>query len=154
MAGGSEGNYMKTIGLAILLFLAGMQADQMMVAPKVTRETKQTVSEFTVTTRTCPAGYEGHFVDEAVGFNSESSMMYWGDGGPPVFTICFKTEFMDGVRKNPDMSAVRPQPPRAVWDSSPYLRVNPANCWSNGLYVCGTAITTAVPWISITDATH
>jgi len=88
--------------------------------PKVDKKIEKQVQEYTTVTRTCPAGYEGHFVDPDVGFdglttngelfNSGSGYYTFGSesGGPPMYTMCFKKEFMDLVRKNPDLIATKP----------------------------------------------
>jgi len=96
-----------------------------MVAPKVEHKQRQQVETYDEVTRTCPEGYEGHFVDYQEGFDSR---YYWSGGtgtasigqiwidGSGVreigYTICFKKEFMDQIRKNPDLLAPRPAPPK------------------------------------------
>jgi hypothetical protein len=105
-------------GCLILLF--GVQ--QQMVAPKVEHKKRTETQVYDEVTRSCPAGYEGHFVDPAVGFDYSvwlgGNMNGWGNitgwDHPQVYTICFKKEFMEEIRKNPEMLATRPAPPRAI----------------------------------------
>src|SRR6266550_1431749 len=104
------------------LFIGGslwfmFHAQQQMVAPKVERKTRTETQVYEQVTRSCPAGYEGHFVDTQTGFGDE----YWVTNGSglvlessPGYTVCFKREFMDEIRKNPDLLARRPAPPRPI----------------------------------------
>jgi hypothetical protein len=144
-----------------------VQQDQMTV-PKVTHEKHETTQTYTTTKMECPAGYEGHFVDQYAGFEShfEMGVATWGQEGAPAFALCFKKDFMDGVRKNPDLSTYRPSPPRAVqytipatpsWAPMPSttLPATIPNTWgtctlltTNG--ICTTGITTLTPY-SITS---
>jgi hypothetical protein len=123
---------MREVVAATLVFLAGAWCQSLstsgtniapqsqMVAPKVDKQTHTTTQTSVEVTRSCPAGYEGHFVDTRTGFGWE----YWNGGtgfgyfigeyGEPGYTICFSKEFMDGVRKNPDLLTNRPMPPRPV----------------------------------------
>jgi hypothetical protein len=112
------------IGSVLLLMLF---AQEQMVAPKVEHKKHEETTTYDEVIRSCPAGYEGHFVDVRAGFdwqywNGEGgswSFAYgWGynlDGqGEVGYTVCFKKEFMDKIRKNPDLLAPKPAPPRPV----------------------------------------
>lgn len=93
--------------LSLLLLLALPQSE--MVAPTVEhhKETQTTVNDYV--TRSCPAGYEGHFVVIAPGFDAQFPSIGTNLFGSEMFyTVCFKKELMDGVRKNPDLAAMRP----------------------------------------------
>lgn len=57
--------------------------------------------------RTCPEGYEGHFVDPHDGFFADAPVLQLGEG-QAVFAVCFKKDFMDKLRKNPDALMVKP----------------------------------------------
>ena|SRR6266550_9354357 len=104
------------------LFIGGslwflFYAQQQMVAPKVEHKKRTETQVYDEVTRSCPAGYEGHFVDTQTGFGYE----YWNSGawvgnGPsvPGYTVCFKKEFMDEIRKNPELLTARPAPPRPI----------------------------------------
>ncbi len=92
-----------------------------MVAPKVEHHERKETQTYDDVTRSCPAGYEGHFVDIQQGFD----WRYWDGGGyvfsgfpsagsAPAYTVCFKKEFMDEIRKNPELLIPRPQPPHGV----------------------------------------
>lgn len=129
---------MKSITVAVLAFFAGMQSltfyqnstgtlngtDQM-VPPKIEHHTYETTQKHDTVTRSCPAGYEGHFVDKQEGFDSSFPQMIgsWGiegyPSGAPAYTICFKNDFMEQIRKNPDLTTYRPAPPRAVINITP-----------------------------------
>lgn len=94
-----------------------------MVLPTVKTETKTSTTQYTVTTRECPAGYEGHYVDINKGFDAEyqsasgelGGVLYFSDGAEaPKYTVCFEKKFMDKVRANPAMQATRPAPPHPV----------------------------------------
>jgi len=99
-----------------LLLLFGAQ--EQMVAPKVEHKKRTETQVYDEVTRSCPAGYEGHFVDTQTGFD----YVYWlgnlqwsvSTGGIPGYTICFKKEFMDEIRKNPELLVARPAPPRPI----------------------------------------
>jgi len=103
---------------ALLMFLfAGAQSE--MTLPKVTHTKHSDTIITTVTTHTCPPGYEGHYVDPIVGFDEDYQLhegITWGEGvqdiGTVSYTVCFLKSFMDEVRKNPDMSSHKPLPPR------------------------------------------
>lgn len=98
--------------LGVLIFFSMLQSDPITV-PKVEHETKSYTSTVEIVKRTCPDGYEAHFVDIREGFDQG----YWLSGtglyniSEPGYTICFKTDFMDKVRNNPEMLAARPSPP-------------------------------------------
>lgn len=113
---------MKSIAVGALLFFAGMQAEQM-VTPKIEHHTYETTEKHDTVTRSCPVGYEGHYVDKQEGFDAvfPEPNISWGGyvPGPPVYTICFKNDFMEQVRKNPDLTTYRPAPPRAVINITP-----------------------------------
>jgi hypothetical protein len=111
---------MRLITLASLALL--MQSNPI-VAPIVTHKDESYTQHVDRVTRTCPPGYEGHYVDQKLGFDSD----YWAGGtgfvfsdsgtftgGPPYYTICFDKKFMDEIRKNRDLSSQRPLPPRGV----------------------------------------
>ena len=119
--------------LASLLVLAllfavplGSQQEPTMTLPKVEHEMESHVEKTETTTRTCPAGYEGHFVDIPEGFDAAQRFAHgWATGpslfdyegrpsGEPGYTVCFKKSFMDEMRKNTDMTAARPLPPRGL----------------------------------------
>lgn len=97
------------------MFFSMLQSDPITV-PKVEHKTQSYTSTVEVVERTCPDGYEGHFVDPQLGFDDE----YWlrrgtvTVGPESAYTICFKKDFMDKVRKNPDMLTVKPSPPRGA----------------------------------------
>ena len=111
----------------LALLLAGTAFSQTatapdMTVPKVERKTTQRTVQDEEVIRTCPAGYEGHFVDIQEGFD----WRYWngataligpiefGEHGIPGYTICFSKKFMDEIRKNKDLVAPRPVPPRGA----------------------------------------
>jgi len=115
---GAKGDEMRSLIAGSLLFLFGAQ--QQMVAPKVEHKKRTETQVYDDVTRSCPVGYEGHFVDVHTGFGWE----YWNGGygfsingyggGEPGYTVCFKQEFMDEIRKNPELLVVRPARPRPV----------------------------------------
>jgi len=106
----------KLAGIVLLLFFG---SQEQIVAPKVEHKKRTETQEYDDVTRSCPAGYEGHFVDTNTGFGWTT---YWNGawayvitGYPePGYTVCFKKEFMDEIRKNPELLAPRPAPPRPV----------------------------------------
>jgi hypothetical protein len=108
---------MRALIIGTLLLLFGVQ--EQMVAPKVERKKRTETQVYEEVTRSCPAGYEGHFVDTRTGFGPE---YWWGEqgffisayGGELGYTVCFKKEFMDEIRKNPELIAERPLPPKPV----------------------------------------
>lgn len=105
------------VGSLLLLF----GAQQQMVAPKVEHKKRTETQVYDDVTRSCPDGYEGHFVDTRTGFGYE---YWWSNGGlwntlqydlgAPGYTICFDKKFMDEIRKNPALLVARPAPPRPV----------------------------------------
>jgi hypothetical protein len=112
---------MRALITGAVLLLLGTQ--QQMVAPKVEHKKHEQTTTYDEVIRSCPDGYEGHFVD----FNSGFDYSYWmstgnltmstwsfSELGPPGYTICFKKEFMDEIRKNPDLLIARPAPPKGV----------------------------------------
>lgn len=114
---------MRVIVTLILLISFGWQASApSMIVPKVEHHQHQEIKTYDVITRSCPDGYEGHFVDVQPGFDNG----YWSNGvlanqgfmiqtvDTPGYTICFSVKFMDEVRKNPDLLAVRPGPIKPV----------------------------------------
>lgn len=99
--------------LLVILTLLAMQSD--MAVPTVTHKDDSYTQKVDTVTRKCPDGYEGHFVDQQAGFGWDDGYFNGGYFIPSaVFTICFKKSFMDDVRKNKDLSTVRPDPPRGV----------------------------------------
>lgn len=104
--------------IVLALLAVGAQSESMVV-PKVEHETKSSTTTYEVVTRSCPEGYKGHFVDYNAGFDA---MNYWviGSGafnsldGAPAYTVCFKKEFMEQVRKNKDLLTTRPLAPRPI----------------------------------------
>jgi hypothetical protein len=105
---------MRSIVAIFLLFALG---EQQMVAPKVKKETHVVPAEtYETVTRSCPDGYEGHFVDTEIGFGSERYSLGWSAGSfsssGQGFTVCFDKKFMDEIRKNHDLLANRPPFPR------------------------------------------
>ena len=109
---------MRALIAGTLLLLFGAQ--QQMVAPKVEHKKRTETQTYDEVIRSCPAGYEGHFVDVQEGFDFGrwvTGATFSGGftlGEPPGYTICFKKEFMDEIRKNPELLAPRPAPPRGV----------------------------------------
>jgi hypothetical protein len=112
-------NQMRVLILSGALLFFGAQ--ERMVAPKVEHKKRTETQTHDDVTRSCPAGYEGHFVDIQPGFDSErwisQTLIYrlnqYG-AGELGYTICFKKEFMDEIRKNPELLAPRPAPPKGV----------------------------------------
>lgn len=108
---------MRAAILAITLLAAGFYQEQM-VAPKVEHKQREETYKYDDVTRTCPDGYEGHFVDVQTGFGIErywAGIQYFAIGaGEFGYTICFKKEFMDKIKKNPELFAPRPLPPKPV----------------------------------------
>jgi hypothetical protein len=104
---------MKIVAMMVLAALLGIPQDSMTV-PQVKHEKHTTETTTDYVTRTCPDGYEGHFVDVDPGFNGKYEGILFSNGspaepqGPLGYTICFKKEFMDQVRKNPDLLTPRP----------------------------------------------
>jgi hypothetical protein len=108
------------IALIVLAWAFFAQSiNEPMVLPKVEHKTEKHEVTDETETRSCPVGYEGHFVDQRQGFDWQ----YWAFGnvfggvsinGEPAFTVCFKKGFMDELRKNKDMVRMRPSPPRGV----------------------------------------
>lgn len=103
----------KLILTALAIFL--MPQSDPITVPKVERKTQSYTSTVETVERTCPDGYEGHFVDPTLGFDNG----YWLRRGIVIgpdsgYTICFRKDFMDKVRKNPDMLTVKPSPPRGA----------------------------------------
>ena len=114
---------MRTAITVVLLAWFGWQTGrEPMTVPKVEHHQRQQTQTYDEITRSCPAGYEGHFVDTEVGFDSSDRFWtgsstfstYPSYSGEPGYTICFDTKFMDGVRKNPELLIARPQPPRPI----------------------------------------
>jgi len=105
---------MKPILAAFLFFL--IPQSEPITVPKVEHKTESYTYTTDTLTRTCPDGYEGHFVDLQIGFGDE----YWFSGyglslgAQQGYTICFKKDFMDKVRKNPEMIANRPALPKGI----------------------------------------
>jgi hypothetical protein len=96
---------MKVI-LAMAVIFFGQSMDRQMVAPKVEKTPHTETQTYITVTRSCPAGYEGHFVDVEPDFDAKfpSVSLYGGEFmGAPGYTVCFKKEFMDEIRKNPDL---------------------------------------------------
>jgi hypothetical protein len=102
-----------------LVFLIGMFLQQrqhaQMVAPTVTHHEEKSVQTYDRVEITCPAGYEGHYVDQPIGFDGSAGGPYgfWmngsgGGSGPPAYMICFSNEFMEQIRKNPELLRARP----------------------------------------------
>jgi hypothetical protein len=95
---------------------------QQMIAPKVEKSVNRMIQEQTTITRTCPAGYEAHFVFVHEGFDTPmaslttSGNFTYGElsTGPEVYAVCFKNGFMDEIKKNPDLKTTPPPPPRPV----------------------------------------
>jgi hypothetical protein len=87
-----------------------------MVQPTVKHHDEVSTQHYDRVEVTCPAGYEGHFVDMQKGFGFE----YWYGGTgfmigqPPGYTVCFSDEFMKKLRANPEMLRARPEPPHPV----------------------------------------
>ena len=106
---------MKPILVAFLFFL--MPQSEPITVPKVEHKTETYSYTNEIITRTCPDGYEGHFVDTHTGFGGEYWLSGFSFGFNSIdvgYTICFKKDFMDKVRKNPEMIANRPLPPKGV----------------------------------------
>ena len=108
---------MRVLLAGSLLLFFGWQ--QQMTVPKVEHTKRVETQTYDDVKRSCPAGYEGHFVDVELGFNSWdrpwSSGIIMGSGtgySDPGYTICFDKKFMDEVRKNPELLVARPLPPR------------------------------------------
>lgn len=109
---------MRVFIVGTLLVLFGIQ--EQLVAPRVEHKKHAETFTYDEVTRSCPVGYEGHFVDTRTGFGSE----YWNGGwglswsstyqSEPGYTVCFKKEFMDKIRENPELLVARPAPPRPV----------------------------------------
>jgi hypothetical protein len=102
------------------LFLVFFGAEQQMVAPKVEHKKHETTQTYDEVIRSCPAGYEGHFVDINAGFDyssfwsSSGYFTYPESGGQLAYAVCFDKKFMDEIRKNPELLAQRPAPPKPV----------------------------------------
>ena len=85
-----------------------------MVMPNVQHHDEQQTTHYDIVTRTCPDGYEGHFVDMQQGFDggfdpvTEGLWVNGYQGGPEMFTVCFTREFMEKLRKDKDMRARKP----------------------------------------------
>jgi hypothetical protein len=92
-------------------------AQQQMVAPKIEHKKRTEMQTYDEVTRSCPQGYEAHFVDTREGFDwtywNGGEGFYWGES-IPGYTVCFKKEFMDEIRKNPELLVPRPARPRPV----------------------------------------
>ena len=107
---------MRKLMICTLFWLFAPQSQ--MVAPKVEHKKRTETQVYDEVTRSCLDGYEGHFVDEQVGFTERGHLgmsgwiSEWGSG--PGYTICFKKEFMDEIRKNPEMLVQRPAPLRPI----------------------------------------
>ena len=108
--------------LVLILFVLSLPQSDMTV-PVVEHHPSSYTTTTDSITHKCPEGYEGHYVDIQPGFDFD----YWGFGGysqvygsnlyspgPSAYTICFKKEFMDKIRKNPELQSNRPAPPRPV----------------------------------------
>ena len=84
-----------------------------MVVPTVTHHQEIQTERYDRVEITCPEGYEGHFVDPSPGFDGFSS---WPGGGVGIwepsdqrgYTVCFKKEFMDKIRSNPELLRSKP----------------------------------------------
>jgi hypothetical protein len=114
---------MKTaIALIIGLFVFTQQ--EQMVLPKVQHRDEVQTTHYDIVTHTCPEGFEGHYVDPAQGFESYYSgrfgyglSMSGGDievRGEEAFTVCFDKNFIEQLKKNPDMLTRKPLPARGV----------------------------------------
>lgn len=94
--------------LGLLLF---PQTDA--VVPKSEHEvhTYQREEKSDITHRTCPQGYEGHFVDSHIGIDTFDEPLMYGYSQPlESYAVCIKKETMDAVRKNPDLKIYRQYP--------------------------------------------
>ncbi len=114
---------MKTIALTLLIAALTIDAQTLpqMTVPKVKHKKTQQVVEEEEITHSCPAGYEAHYVDVRQGFDFDYYLNNPGlpfqsefSENVPAYTLCFSKEFMDEVRKNPDLKSHRPSPPRAI----------------------------------------
>jgi hypothetical protein len=103
---------MKSV-LAIAAALLFAQSETTMILPKVEHHerTETHVEKHDDVTRSCPDGYEGHLVDIPVGFdgyfNGTGISINGWEQGTQMFTVCFKIEFMEKLRKNPDMTVYK-----------------------------------------------
>ena len=109
---------MRAIIALVALLSFSIPVQDPMVVPKVEHKKRTETQTYDDITRSCPEGYEGHFVDTRTGFDWQYWMGGYGFSNmiepPPGYTVCFKKEFMDKLRANPDMLAPRPLPPRGV----------------------------------------
>jgi len=112
---------MRKLMICTLFWLFAPQSQ--MVAPKVEHKKRTETQVYDEVTRSCPDGYEGHFVDIQAGFGGSSGyngsnnnlVFYQTIFGPEAgYTVCFKKEFMDEIRKNPELLVQRPAPPRPI----------------------------------------
>lgn len=107
---------MRILITGTMLLLFGWQ--EQMVAPKVEHKKRTETQTYDDVTRSCPVGYEGHFVDTRTGFDYAywvgGTQLFWSGNTEPGYTVCFKKEFMDEIRKNPELLAPRPAQPRAI----------------------------------------
>lgn len=112
--------------IVLLLFSASEAQDTKKPAlpaitmPMIDREVKTVTTEKVTVNRTCPAGYEGHYVDvQATNFNPQFPIMngplngggWSGSSGDVVYAVCFKNDFMETLKKNPDSISLRPSSP-------------------------------------------
>ena len=99
----------------LFLFLFIQSAQQTMVEPKVEHHKRVTTQEYDEVTITCPEGYEGHYVDYGIGFDSSSQFTTnWGNPQPVGYIVCFDKKFMDKIRANPELQRMRPSPARPM----------------------------------------
>lgn len=101
--------------LAPALLLGGQdkKPEPDMIAPTIKHNPESYTQTYDRVEVTCPSGYEGHFVDTNIGFQWEWN---WGNsimvGDSPGYVVCFRREFMDKIRANPQLLRARPTPPR------------------------------------------
>lgn len=99
---------MRLIALLLLFALFPQQSPQM-TEPKIQHHDEVSTQHYDRVEITCPEGYEGHLVIRDIGFDGTlvgDAMMFSAEGGSgrQYFTICFKVDFMDKIRKNKEMT--------------------------------------------------
>ena len=103
---------MRNVILISLLLATPLQTQkEPMVAAKVTHHKEVTTQEYDRVYVSCPDWYEGHLVDIPIGFDTPANSIDFrvNFDGPVGYAVCFKRDFMDELRKNPDLLRARPQ---------------------------------------------
>lgn len=106
---------MRALFLALVVTLAfgGQDAPKPDMIPATVQHNKKSYTQtYDDVVVSCPDGYEGHWVDVNAGFLWPwNGAMYSQLGQPMAYAVCFRKDFMEKIRANPELLRQKPAPP-------------------------------------------